>query len=334
MVHPPSPEARFFLVLGTAVAIGIGGYLFTARVESAPAPATPTVLPQERGAWLWTGVGRLDMQRRNELFETARAHGIDTIYLSVNSYIGLLDTEDEAGRAKLIKSYDAKIEDFLIAAQKAGFAVDAVTGLANSAEPDHADTTLALLDHVIEFNASHTAKFRGFQYDVEPYTLDRYERDSAGVLTEYLNLIARSIALLAQCNLRFSVAIPDFYDERGVSSPIVRYDRHSGTALDHLLRLLAKRPGSSIVVMAYHDHAEGEDGVIAHAHGELQAAAERGVRVVVALEIDRVGQSGVSFYGKPLSEYTEAIGAIESTFAGSQNFGGTATDHLDALPLP
>lgn len=330
----PAYRGRKLLAIGTILAVfGVAACLLAYYREGTRYAQAQEVTPaaRESGAWLWTSVFQITPADRDAIIATAKKNSIDTIYLRVDYYLAVLYTENPTERAKYESQFDAAVETFIQAAHESGIAVDAEGGAPNWAEDGQTDQASTVVEFVKEFNATHTAKFRGFQYDVEPYLLDRYAANKQDVLKKFLDLISTSVNELKGSDLQFSVVIPDFYDASAASTPQFSYAGKTGYTYDHLLSILAQRPGSAVIVMAYRDHAEGQDGAIAIAKGEVSEAEGSQTRVVVALEVGDVDAPGISFYGEQKNEYLAAMQQIQGAFASTTSYGGTATDDIESL---
>lgn len=93
------------------------------------------------------------------------------------------------------KFFAVALEYFIKSANKKSIEVDAEAGWRNWAESGNKYKGLAIANFVKIFNANHTNKFRGFQYDVEPYLLDSYEKNKVGVLKNFIKLVDQTVLL-------------------------------------------------------------------------------------------------------------------------------------------
>ncbi len=286
---------------------------------------------KEHGAWLWTQVLRMTPVYRDSVIETAKQNGITAIYLQIDSYLNVLQMKDAKARSKQIKLFNSIVADFIAAANKNGIAVDAEAGSPNWAEEGQTHKAPALLAYVKEFNRTHAAKFRGFQYDIEPHVLPRYAEHTEVVLTNFLTLIDQTVTDLQGSDLQFSVAIPEFFEAAAQQSPKFSYNGTSGHTLDHLLSILERKPGSTLLLMAYRDTALGKNGTIELSKDEIKQANDSRTKIIIAVEVGDVGTPGISFYRKPRAEYLAHIQYLQNAFASEGSFAGIATDHLEAL---
>ncbi|MBP7060996.1 MAG: hypothetical protein KBA91_03410, partial [Candidatus Moranbacteria bacterium] len=121
--------------------------------------------PEETGTWLWTPTMQLTPEYSEEILSGAAKNGINTIYISIDSYLDIFVMQKGAERESLKKEFSQKLEDFIARANKKGIAVDAEAGWKNWAEPDHTYKAFAIVNFVKNFNDTHQNKFRGVQYD-------------------------------------------------------------------------------------------------------------------------------------------------------------------------
>jgi hypothetical protein len=286
---------------------------------------------QENGAWLWTDPLRITTSYRDSIIKTAKENNIDTIYITLDSYIGLLSMTNEVEKEKQSKLFNIALEDFLQIAHNNGITVDAEVGAPDWAEDEKFERADMVLEYVKEFNKTHTVGFRGFQYDVESYTLPQFTNNKKDVLTKFLNMIDHTITKLENTNLQFSVAIPDFYDTNSPDTPKFIYNKKLASVYTHLLSILDRKPASTIIIMVYHDHAIGQGGVIEASQDEITEAENSLSRIIIALEVGEVENPGISFYNKPKKDYLDTVQQIQKVFASTTSYGGVATDHIDAL---
>ncbi len=122
-------------------------------------------------------------------------------------------------KEKKKKAFDSILESFITAAHKNNMTVDAEAGWRNWAEPGNEYKAFAVMNYVLQFNVAHAEKFRGFQYDVEPYLLPSYATDKKAVLYNFADLVNETVTRLNDSDLTFSIVIPDFYDSASGETP-------------------------------------------------------------------------------------------------------------------
>lgn len=285
----------------------------------------------ERGTWVWTPLLLISAQDRASLIKNAQKHNIRNIYLSLDSYLDIYVLPDGPEKERQEKAFADALEAFVAEAAEDGITVDTEGGWRNWSEPDHAYKPLALLEFAKQFNQTRTHKLRGFQYDIEPYLLDDYVKRKSAVLTDFLDLVDETVSRLDGSDLSFTVVIPDFYDGAGGATPEFFYGFSYGTALDHLLTILSRRAGSSLIIMSYRNRADGADGSIAISRDEIKRANRFPVKVIIAQETSKFAPGPLTFFRMDRSYFNQEVGKIEKTFADDSSYGGIALHYLHAL---
>ncbi|HVM73593.1 MAG TPA: hypothetical protein VMU13_01800 [Candidatus Paceibacterota bacterium] len=314
----------------------MGSYVFITSAVKPPIPTATSNLVlagtgQENGAWLWTSVFKIDPAYRKTIIAGARENGINSIYISINDYISVMDIPDVSQRKKAEKTFDDTLEDFITEAHKNNIAIDAVAGAPNWGEAQSTYQADRVIEYVEQFNKTHAEKFRGLQFDVEPYLLDSYAANQKETLVGFLNLVNRTVATLNATDLQFSIVVPDFYTSHNQTALEFTFLGVSGSTFDHLLTILDKRPGSRMIVMAYRSQSSGNDGSIAVSRDEIAEANTSRTNILVAQETADVGDTSVSLYGDSKAYYAEQINDIRQAFGRDRSFAGTATDYIDTL---
>ena len=294
-------------------------------------PSPAEAAKPEKGTWLWTPTLDLTSKYWNTLIAGAKKNGIHTIYLSIDSYLDIYVMPDGPEKEKKKKAFDDILERFIAAAHKNNMTVDAEAGWRNWAEPGNEYKAFAIVDYVLQFNAAHTEKLRGFQYDIEPYLLSSYQTDKKTVLRDFVDLVNKTVTRLNNSDVAFSVVIPDFYDGDSGETPRFLYGWKYSYALTHLLNVLERRPGSALLVMAYRNQSKGNDGSIDISREEIRAANASHTKVIVAQETGDVSPPSLTFYNTSLSSLNTEIRNIEETFAKNESYNGIAIHYINAL---
>jgi len=286
---------------------------------------------EEKGTWLWTPILEITPKYADYIVSGAKKNNINTIYLSVDSYLDIFILGDGPEKEAKILAFNKIVENFISTANKNGISVDAEGGWRNWAENGNTYKAFAILNYVKDYNKTHTAKFRGFQYDIEPYLLSRYEKNKASVLTNFLNLTGETVNRLNNTDLEFSVVIPEFYDGTNNDTPSFTYLGQSGFAVDHLLTLLNRRSGSKIVIMSYRNFSKGDDGSLQISQDEINKANKSKTKVVIAQETGDVKPPYVTFHNTTKSYLLKQVSTIEKTLAKEKSFGGVAIHYANAF---
>ncbi len=287
--------------------------------------------PLEMGTWLWTPVLNQDEAYRNKIISNAVKNGIRNIYVSIDSYLDIYIMPDGKEKDAKKARFDKNIEDFIRAANKQGISVDAEAGWRNWAEEGHVYKALATLSYANKFNKTHDAKFRGFQYDVEPYLLDSYQENKELVLKNFLKLIDNSVSFLNNSDLEISVAIPEFYDGTNNDTPSFYYKGRTGYTIDHLLYVLDRRPNSKVLVMSYRNFSKGLDGSIDISSNEIDSANKHNTKIIIAQETGNVQPPYITFYNTNKKRFNREKSEIEKTFSLDKSYGGIAIHYINAF---
>jgi len=288
---------------------------------------------KEYGTWLWTPISDITPSYMASIISGAKTDGVNAIYLSIDPYLDIYAMPEGQEKEDAKKTFSATLEDFITLANKNGIAVDAEAGWRNWAEDGNQYKAFATINFVKQFDQTEKNTLRGFQFDVEPYLLTSYEKNPVPVLQNFLQLIDQSITLLGASNLKLSVVIPDFYDEDQTLVPAFEYDGKTTYVYDHILDVLEKRPGSSVIVMSYRNFADGDDGSIDISQGEVETATNGlySTEVIVAQETGDVQPPYITFNNTSKNYLDQQIEKINQAFLPYSNFGGVAIHYVNAF---
>lgn len=285
----------------------------------------------ENGTWLWTPTLEITPEYRDKIIKGAVDNSINTIYVSIDSYLDIFVMPNGAEKDKAKEKFENILKDFIKEANKNGIKVDAEAGWQNWAEPGNSYKANVVLDYVINFNKRNKEKFRGFQYDVEVYLLPEYFENREKTLSNFLSLINQTVTILNNTDLQFSVVVPEFYDGTLDETPMFNYRGKKAYAIEHLLSILDRRAGSKIIVMSYRNFSQGKDGSIDVSTNEILTANKYNTKVVLAQETGDVPPPYITFYGKSKNEYEEQVKILEEEFINEKSYGGLATHYINAF---
>lgn len=296
-----------------------------------PAPTTE----QEYGSWVWVSPRTMSVAYRERVIQAAVENDINVLYLTIDDYLDVYTMKDGAAKNTARTAYGNAIETFIRAAQEKGIAVDAEAGWKDWGEPSMRWKAVAIVDYVKQYNSERTYKFRGIQYDVEPYLMSNYttKANKTKLLKNFVQLVDNTVVQLSGSDLAFSIVIPHFYDDRQNWTPSYSYGGVNTFTFNHLLRIMNTRKDSGIILMSYRNFTEGTDGSIYLSQEEIQdAEATKGAtKIIVAQEVGNVKPAYVTFYGKTKAEYLSKIQIIRNTFAPFTSFGGVSVNYIDPL---
>lgn len=285
----------------------------------------------EKGTWLWTPIPQLTEKYSDSIISGALKNGIKNIYISIDSYLDIYIMPD--GDEKIAKraEFDKKIEYFIKKANDNGITVDAEAGWRNWAEDGNTYKALATLNYALKFNKEHTVKFRGFQYDVEPYLLDEYKEDKAKVLKNFLNLVNQTVSMLNNKDLELTVVIPEFYDGSNGETPKFLYNGKSKYASEHLLSILDRREGSKVIIMSYRNFTKGIDGSIDISEDEINSANEHKTKIIIAQETGDVEPPYITFHNTNKKYFNRQKTELDKAFMLDKSYGGVAIHYINAF---
>jgi hypothetical protein len=312
-------------VFNSIKSFSIRDYFFGLRKDS-------DLDPKEKGSWLWTPTVYLTDNYVLEIVSGAKEREINTIYLSVDSYLDIFVMEES--QAKINREIDFKktIENFIKVANLNEIEVDALAGWKNWAEEGNLYKPYAVVNFVRDFNAESEYKFRGFQYDVEPYLLERFETEQSDVLLNFTELIHKTENFFKDTDIRFSVVIPDFYDKKDGVTKKFNYNGLTEYIIPHLINILDERKGNSMIVMSYRNFADGEDGSIEVSKNEMKTFKKKAknTKLIIAQETGDFPPPYITFHNKSRSHLYTEIEKIEAEFAKNRNYGGIAIHYINS----
>lgn len=285
----------------------------------------------ESGSWLWTPILQITPSYTEKIIEDCKKNGIRNLYLSIDSYLDIYVMPEGEEKNSQKNKFDSVVSNFIKKANENGITVDAEAGWRNWAELANSYKAFATLNYAIEYNKNQKYKFRGFQYDIEPYLLDYYNEDAKGVLNNFINLVDESVARLDESDLTLSVVIPEFYDGSYESTPKIFYAGENLYPIEQLLRVLDKRDDSSIIIMAYRNFSQGPNGSIEISKDEIEFADKYNTKIITAVETGDTLPAYITFYNLRKSYYKTQLSELTKAFSKNKSFGGTATHYINTL---
>jgi hypothetical protein len=298
-----------------------------------PPVAVPSVTPtpstgKEQGMWVWDFPK--DMLASDAKLKTLQTKGFNTLYITVDDYLDIASMSAGTAKTAAINTYFTNLAAFVKKANSYGMQVDAEAGWRDWAKSENRYKGFAIIDMAKAYNAAHPeARLRGFQYDVEPYLLPEYETNKGQVLTDFATFIDQSAQRLVGSDLQFGVTIPHFYDDVVGWTPKITYGGTTDYTYNVLLKILEKKPGSTILLMSYRNTFDGTNGTRAVSETEVKEATGTHTNVIVGQETGNVDPAYVTFYGMTKTDVSVALSTIGSKFSSYANYGGTAVDYLD-----
>lgn len=289
--------------------------------------------PLEKGTWVWTPNKYLTKGYVDQLISGAKSNGINVIYLAVDSYIDIFEMPKGEAREAAKKIFNDNTEYFIKKANESGIQVDAMAGWQNWSEPGNEYKGLIVMNYAKSFNAKSEYKFRGFQYDVEPYLLPKYQENPTEVLKNFVSFIDNSEKFLKDSDLRFSIVVPDYYDEGDGMTQKFKYGGVNTFAFKHLLNILDRREDSSVILMSYRNFAEGPDGSIEVSRNEINTGlrGRHNTKIIVAQETGDFPPPYITFHNTSKKYFDEEVSKIQSSLGKHKNFGGISIHYINSF---
>jgi hypothetical protein len=275
--------------------------------------------PPPRAVWIWEQDSYAMLQSPQEAdqaFAFLRGKHVDTLYLYADAF---------RGRNLIVERPEA-YRGLIAAAHRRGFKVYALLGSAylhteRYIRPQRRADAMALLQRVLTYDAKARAesRFDGVNLDIEPHLLDEWDTQKLELLRDFLDVSAAWMALKreAKSDLAIGPALPFWFDG-------IQLDWHGKTrpVSEHVAGIY-----DYIALMDYRDHADGGDGIIAHAADEMAYAGRIGKKVVIGLELTPNELQKVTFNHLTEADLTREMTATERAYRDSTAFAGFALHH-------
>lgn len=308
----------------------------TAPVAVATTTTTAPVVPKavrEHGMWVWNFPSQMNTATGDAQMKALASYGFNAVYITIDDYLDIAVMPEGAAKESAKKAYFAQLAVFVQKANALGMQVDTEGGANNWAIEANRWKGFALIEATKEYNRAYpNAKVRGFQYDVEPYTLPDYETNKAVRLTEFVTFIDQSMSRLVGSDVQFSVVIPHFYDSAQAWTPTIAYGGKSVSTFTHLLSIMEKKPGGTILLMSYRDFFEGANGTRGISEVEIkEASVGYSTNIIVSQETGNVEPDFVTFYGSSKTVVLDMLTTINTAFDSYSRYGGTATHYMDSF---
>ena len=274
----------------------------------------------ERAVWTWESESYAMVESRKEAeaaFAFLRSRRVDTIYLYADAFRG----------RNLIASQPQRYRAFIADAHARGFRVYALLGSAylNTERyilPSQRREATAMLQRVLDYNAQapRGSRFDGVNLDIEPHLLDEWnEASKRELLRQFIDVSAHWMAMKRESGQALAIgpAMPFWFDNIEVE-----WRGRSRPASEHLADIY-----DYVALMDYRDHADGRDGIIAHAAKEMEYAERLGKQVVIGLELTPNKLKKVTFNHRSEADLRRETAATEAAYGKSDAFGGFAFHH-------
>ncbi len=284
-----------------STAVDLGPLAFSLTPDGLPSlpqveSTAPPAAPPHKATWVWNTTELLyDLAQRAALLDFLRQDGVDRVFLQLPNEPNLRDKPGEL-------NIDATaLRPLITAFRRQGMQVYALDGAPSYALPHYHAGVLATVDNVIRYNRESRVeqRFDGIHLDIEPYVVPGFfGRRHDSLLVGLIELTAAATQRARSAGLTVGVDIPFWYDAPAeyTYEPITAEFRGERKPVsEHLIDL-----ADDVSVMDYRTVAYGADGVIRHALGEIEYAAQRNKSVFVGLDTgDRPDEVLYDFWGEP-----------------------------------
>ncbi len=301
--------------------------------------AAPTVTPsfvapagKEFGLWIWESPMKSSDAYMVNALTVAQANGFGVVYITIDDFVDVAGLADGSTKQAKKAEYMARLSRVVGEAQARGIAVDVLGGWKDWAMINNRWKAYALIDFVREYNALYPAKkVRGLQFDVEPYLLSTYEKNKATTLRTFVSFVDEVTTRMQGVDASLSIVIPHFYDSTQKWTPAISYAGKTKHTYTHLLDILQRKPGSTIIIMAYRNFVDGQDGTRQISEPEVKEASQGGYAtyVIVAQETGNVDPAYVTFHDTTRQTLFAAVTKVYDIFKGYTRFGGVAVHYLE-----
>ncbi|TMV45505.1 DNRLRE domain-containing protein [Paenibacillus mesophilus] len=323
---------------------GNTGFSMTTYAKTGAGTNEPVVVRnQDRAMWLWEPASynlflnpgsRIVLDAFSKDTATFGSEPVKTLYVAVGAFGGVNILEDAPD----------KVRDFISWAHRSGYQVHALiaggtTPAYLGAYAKYHDKATQQLERVINYNLASApeAGFDGVNVDIEPYISPDFKSPDRFLQKQYLDGLSKMIERRNTAGTRLAIgpAIPRWYDT-SVDAKEIDWNGSVKWLSEHVQDI-----ADYISIMDYRDTADGSNGIIASATGEIAYAESIGKpnSVVVGVETIDVANSAdpydVTFRQKGRLAMEQELDKVYSAFAGRTSFGGIAVHQYDsyrALP--
>jgi hypothetical protein len=278
--------------------------------------------PAPRAIWTWETESYAMLERPAALDEGLRFFAdkrIDTVFLYADAYRGrnLLVERPQSYRRAIRRAHAA------------GRRVYALLGSGylhteRYVLPAHHAEAVAMLQRVLDYNKASgpEERFDGVNLDIEPHILDEWSSRKMELLASFLDMSQALMRAKARSGQVIDIgpAIPFWLDGielewQGKRKPV---SEHVQDLYDY------------VALMDYRDHADGGDGLIAHASDELRYGEGIGRRVLIGVETGPNEIRKVSFHHLGEADMERELDMTSAGVRKMRSFGGFVIHHYAA----
>lgn len=279
----------------------------------------PVKAATDRGVWVWEEDSYaifLDPDAAATAIDMAKQQRLTTFYLYADAF------RDR----NLIVTHAADVQRLIKRFHDGGIKVQALLGswylhTERYVLTEQRAEALAMFRRVFEFNAAAPpdSRFDAVHFDIEPHQLEEWKKDSNKMLLQFLDL---------------GRAIMDLSTERGNAAPVgpdipfwfdgitLEWQGERTSVAEHFIKMF-----NFVTLMDYRNVADGDDGIIAHAAGEMEIARRLGKRVIIGVETGNGELPKTTFRDRTPVDMERELAATEDAFRENPAFAGFAIHH-------
>lgn len=291
---------------------------------------------QELAAWLWQSPSEFNADELRSLFAFAKDHSFDAIYVDIGDVISIAEIKDKAEQEQKQVEFTRHVEEFIAIGTEYGVEVQALAGDPTWSNKSSQYIPRRLLSFVLTYNASHPEhqNFRGFQFDIEPYSQKNFDKQAERIMIDYLTLaqLLTNEVAVRDPTLKLGFAVPFWFDGSNKRIPSLAWQGTTKPVGFHLMDILNKLPAGYIAIMDYRNITKGKNGSIALARDEFDYAAAYAprVRIVIGQETSDTKPKSITFYRHTKGDVRSAVSELADAFSISPVLGGFAIHHFES----
>ena len=290
------------------------------------------------GAWVWKSPLEISDDTWREWLSFCKEEGIQSLYLDIGSVADIEELHDSSQRKEKEDAFTKRLQILVAQAAKEGVKVQGLAGNNTWADPAYYYIPEKIVGFVASYNQASPPESRlaGMQFDIEPYQQPAFENAGSRpkILQNFFRLLERLTDLMKNNapDVQFGIAVPYWLDGESDRAQPLSWNGHSQVPVFHVMDIMARFSHAYMVILDYRDTADGKNGSIEHASGELAYARAHtsNLRVLIGQETSYTKPASISFHGHPKADFKKALVALVRAFSDNPSFGGFAIHHLES----
>jgi len=290
--------------------------------------------------WEWRPITGFSDEEILKLLDYSQKKGIDVIFLSIDEYIDIVENKDSLKKEQLTNQFKNRLGVFLEKAAQRNIKIYALAGHPDWATESHRYITEELTLFALNYNLNRSVEsgyLQGIQFDIEPHSLDEYNRFTA---YDYLLDLQKTVDLVVltfenNSTSTFDVgfAIPFWFDEENELSPEIEWTGKRQAVFYHIADRLADLPSSHIALMTYRNRASGQNGTLQISKGEFEYINRMNysTKLWIGQEVTDVNPVQITFFNSKWSQILSEFKAINSALVAKVEFAGIIINDLESL---